>query len=461
MKWLLFGVLGFAAGLMGALAFRAPASAPVAIAKATPPANELTVRRWEAPAAFRSELETRLAAARRGEGGSEAVRDLQQAVDRWFLGDPLACIAWLQDHGAIGLARPELLDAVFAGAFRGDLGLALREARHLTDARLHYAWVDTIFAEASQSSPAQAFELLDALPKREWQPMGSLIADRWAARDLRTAWQAVMKDQRHRRDARSFVDGMLAAAAAAHPDETRAFIAEKMAALTDDRESMLFRSALRSFALSEHNELALSALAGRPRDRDFEGSWTLALEHATSPSGLEKTLQLVAKEPAGYRRENALALVAMGLAPTDPRRALQLVEGIADPEQYWSVEKRAVHKLVEQNPADAAAFVEAHSDLFLRGKAMGEVSAAWLKRDPNAMLAFALKAPAPERGVDWLDTLAPTIAAYPTSTEYLESPWHQKVDPVLWEKVLPELRTRLGDEAYARVEKMLRRDGKQ
>jgi hypothetical protein len=450
MKSALFTFVAFVIGFAGTIGLRIALPAQ---AKSVPAAVPASVGPGQVtpPDGFQQTLEAKLAAARAVDGPYSAKRELQQMIERWMRADLMECMKWLSDHGALGLVPREVLGDVFAGAFHGDLQLAIQHANQLTDARLRYDWISEGFREAAESNPAQAFELLRYLPTQQRGDIGREIVVNLAKANPASAWEAVLasRDSWYREGSARWQNHYMWAGdvlqiwAESRPQELEQFLRGKIAAQQADRESLILAQAMQDLATGNGADVVLSALAGLERNAITQNMWILAMEKA-SP---EQALQAVAAEPAGPRRDNASMNAAFGVISKDPGRALQMVETL--PES--SARENALENLLKQqagrDPAGAAAKAISLENPLTRWNAMSKVANTWLQNDAAGFCRQALDSP--DSSAAWLDVMAGIMSN--RANDSTSRAWIGKLEEQTRERLGSALQSRLTEQAWGGI----------
>jgi hypothetical protein len=457
MKVVLLALGGFFAGFGAVLGLRGHQPIPPAELPSAAPAE---LRRVEVPRDFATLIATRLAKARASAPDASAVRELQRDIDRWMLADPMGCVEFLHRNDAIGLVRIEHLPAVFAGAFRGDLALAIREAMHLPDARLRFEWLNAAFQEAAQTSPERALELLAYVPADRRALIGDKLMKHYAEKDPASAWRAVVSSRsspyQHgslwRKDEYAWANVVLDIWGERDPTGLADFLRSKFAAGGGDWEARVLVEGLEGFSQRRHASQLLGVLAGMDRNPALEKFWRQALK-TVARKDPEAALQIGMAQSRALARDRAAVIIAETVGVTDFDRGIALLDRVsAEPARIAAVQA-IITKSAETNPVAAAQRAEKIENLLGRADAMRQVAWVWYSRHTTAKFAaFALETGVPEAGPSWLGVIAERLRQSGDNG----GNWGRELDAVTRERFEVEMQSRMSPEGWAKVESIFR-----
>ena len=452
MKSALLILIGFIAGIAGVMAWRS--SSPSGNTANAAPGGKSEIRRVEIPKDFVRDLEARLEKARRSPGERQSTTELQREIDRWMLADPMACMNWLHQRGALGLVRREQFSAVFASAFRGNLAAAIRESMNIPDARFRHDWLISVFKEAAQSSPEQALALIEFLPTDLRTSISRSVAVNLARKDPAAAWTAVLgsKSSWYRKGINRYQDhytwasDVLQTWADTNPETFADFLRTKLAEAGSGREAVLFAQALQDVAMSPSAIRVLEILANRERNATLENNWTNALGHAANINA-DDALRFAQQLPQGLARDRALEIIALVIGPGDFDRAEKIVEGLSGDALKHSVLQSILERRAATNLRDATTRAERIENQLSRTETMKSVVASSLSREPKAFLAMVFESGASDTGSSWMDLVVDSIR----NNQSLY--WVQNLDGPTKDRLRDEVYGRFSPEDWARVEK--------
>ena len=406
------------------------------------------VQTFEAPAGTLSEIESLLTSARQASRTPAQLRELQRAVDRWLLADPEACIAWLENRGATGLIRKELLASVCAFRLDGSMVKAMRMAARISNPLLHYAFVSAAFETAAEIHPEEAFDALASMPDSKRSKLTQDLVIPWARKDPRKAWETVAAPSNsleviqlaqlcmliwERKDSRGL----------------QAYLREQLAR---PGRKMALEVGLWALA-TERPATILQLLSSRERNSRLQSIWQRALSSLERDGDPAPGLQVARMEPAGARREFALLGVGFGLVQGEKPQRLEEVLRELNPDSRRELERmQTSYSVVRCRPADVSAFTDGLPDGFTRATAMSSYVQGVLKHQTQALVEMALDASTPEVGPDWLDMIASNLRTDPVTSKAGGEEWIGKLDSPTRERLGPELQRRLRPTDWNRIQ---------
>jgi hypothetical protein len=433
-RYLLMLGFGFVTAVMARQALR-PAPA-----KSTAVAPAPVVRTFHAAPAVISEIEDLLARAKQPSRAPAQLRELQRAIDRWLLADPMACIAWLQERCCTGLIRTELLPSVCASAFGGRMAEVLRQALQISDPLLHYAFVTAGFEAAADLHPAEAFEALGTMPPAKRVKLGDALIARWAKQEPRKAWDTVSTGS-NPEEVYRLVFTCIAAWDTTDPHGLQEYLRQQLA---QPDHKFALEWGLWGLAQQRPSSL-LEVLAGYEQHPRLRSIWQSALSNADrEPAGIDAALRFAHAQPPGPPRQFALLAIAVGLTSSDHVDRLPEIIEELNPDTRRALEPVRTSSPARFPPPKISAVIdEQFPDGLSRSTAMSTYVGAVLNYQTQALLDVSLDAPSPDSGPDWLDVIAAKVRADPLTSKPGDVAWLSKLNPSTLERLGPELQRRL------------------